>query len=97
MSLRRAFDGGAPEEPVGRLGGTHELQRVTRTAPVAVGTLACPSCDAPVALPGPLAPSADLRCPFCAHDGAVRDFLSLDQPTRPTRVVVRIVAPGLDA
>lgn len=97
MSLRRALDGAGPQEPVGRLGGTEELHRVTRTAPVAVGTLACPGCDAPVALAGPLAPSADLRCPFCAHDGAVRDFLSLEQPTRPTRVVVRIVAPELDA
>jgi hypothetical protein len=92
MSLRRAFDGAGPEEPVGRLGGTHELHRVSRTAPVAVGTLACPSCDAPVALAGPLAPVAALRCPSCAHDGAVRDSRSLGEPTRPQRVVVRVVA-----
>jgi len=34
-----------------------------------------------------------MRCPFCAHRGAVRDFLSLGEPTRPTRVEVRIVTP----
>ncbi|MGB7161269.1 MAG: hypothetical protein WBD40_24640, partial [Tepidisphaeraceae bacterium] len=52
---------------------------------------ACPRCDAPVALGGPVSPADPLGCPFCGHDGAVRDFLSLAAPTRPTRVVVRIV------
>jgi len=94
MSLRRALNAGGPEEPVGRLSATEELHRVTRTAPVAVGTLACPSCDAPVALGGSFGPSAALRCPFCAYDGALRDFLTLGEPTRPTRVVVRLSAPA---
>ena len=56
------------------------------------GTLACPRCDAPVALaPGPASPADPLACPFCSHGGALRDFLSLEEPTRPTRVVVRVV------
>ena len=60
---------------------------------MAVGTLACPVCDAPVA-PGPaaLSPTDALRCPICDHGGAVRDFLSLASPARPARVQVRVVA-----
>jgi hypothetical protein len=32
-----------------------------------------------------------MGCPFCRHDGAVRDFLSLAAPSRPARVEVRVV------
>jgi hypothetical protein len=32
-----------------------------------------------------------LTCPYCLHPGVVRDFLSLGLPTRPARVVVRVV------
>src|SRR3954465_12816786 len=56
------------------------------------GTLACPRCDAPVALAGPVAPADALRCPFCAHAAPVRDFLSLAAPSRPARVEVRVVS-----
>jgi hypothetical protein len=31
-----------------------------------------------------------MACGYCRHAGAVRDFLSLVEPTRPTRVVVRV-------
>ena len=63
-----------------------------RQAPgvLAEGTLACPSCDAPVSPDRPLRPSDPLRCPVCDRSGKVRDFLSLDVPTRPARVVVRV-------
>ena len=91
MSLRRALDGGGPEGPVGRLGGTEELHRVTRNAPVAVGTLACPTCDAPIDLPRPVRTTDPLTCPFCTHTGPARDFISLGKPTRPTRIVVRVI------
>ena len=37
-----------------------------------------------MAMPDPLS------CGYCSHAGAVRDFLSLAEPTRPTRVVVRV-------
>jgi hypothetical protein len=69
-----------------------ELRRTTRSTRVATGTLACPRCDAPVALARPVAPADSLDCPFCAHAGAVRDFLSLAPPSRPARVAVRLVA-----
>jgi len=93
MSLQRDAGGGSgPGRPekVGRLAGTQEERRIVRDAPVAVGTLACPRCDAPVIPAGPVSPASPLHCPFCPYTGAVRDFLSLGEPTRPARVVVRL-------
>ena len=59
---------------------------------MATGTLACPRCDAPVALgPLPVAPADGIGCPFCRHVGVVREFLSLETPTRPARVEIRVV------
>jgi hypothetical protein len=70
----------------------HEERR-TRSGRLATGTLACPLCDAPVALAFGFAGPADpLGCPYCDHTGAVRDFLSLAGPSRPARVAVRIIA-----
>ena len=93
MALHRGIDGSEPvrPDPVGRLDGTYEQRRDARFARIAVGTLACPRCDAPVALGGgPAAPADALACPFCEHDGFVRDFLSLAAPSRPARVEVRV-------
>jgi hypothetical protein len=60
-----------------------------------MGTLACPECDAPVAIGSDrLSPGQRMQCPFCAHRAPVRDFLTLGEPTRPTRVEVRVVAPA---
>ena len=79
-------------EPVGRRGAVEEERRATRSTRLALGTLACPDCDAPVALAGRrLAPAAALNCPYCGHAGALRDFLSLEVPVRPARVEVRVV------
>jgi hypothetical protein len=90
VTIRRSFDG--PERPVGRLGGAHEERRVTRSWRMAIGTLACPACDVPVApAGGPLRPAQALHCPYCGHGAAVRDFLSLSAPARPARVEVRVV------
>jgi hypothetical protein len=58
---------------------------------MAVGTLACPACDLPVALDGPVRPADAIACGFCGRAGAVREFLSLGEPTRPMRVQVRVV------
>jgi hypothetical protein len=70
-----------------------ELRPATRSRTLGVGTLACERCDAPVAAgPRPLSLTDPLRCPFCHHDGRVRDFLSLAAPARPARVVIRVVA-----
>ena len=93
MSIDRRAE--VPGEPVGRAGGTAEERRATRSTVVATGTLACPRCDSPVSPGGrALAPAAPLGCPFCAHTGAVRDFLSLASPSRPARV--RVVVRGAD-
>lgn len=65
-------------------------QRPARTVLLATGSLACPGCDAPVApAPGPHGLSAPLGCSYCGRGGALRDFLSLEQPTRPARVEIR--------
>src|SRR5436305_10045329 len=94
MSFHRAMGGSEPArpDPVGRLAGTLEERRVTRSARLATGTVACPRCDAPVLPAGVVSPADALACPFCGHAAAVRDFLSLAAPPRPARVEVRVVA-----
>jgi hypothetical protein len=89
VSFQRGIDGaGDPGRPE-PVAGEHEL-RIARTRQLGVGTLACPECDAPVALAGPVGPRDLILCPYCWHDAAVRDFLSLEAPTRPARVVVTV-------
>jgi hypothetical protein len=93
VSLHRGFDGSDAfrPEPVERLAGSREIRPDARAWHLATGSLACPSCDAPVVLCAPVAAPADfLACGYCDHFGRVRDFLSLAQPSRPTRVVVRV-------
>jgi hypothetical protein len=89
------MDGSEPvrPEPVGRTSSVHaEHQAAVRH--LASGTLACPACDAPVALGAErLGPAAPIACPFCRHGGPLRDFLSLAAPTRPARVEVRVRVP----
>ncbi|MBV8956514.1 MAG: hypothetical protein JO153_14090 [Solirubrobacterales bacterium] len=71
--------------------GAHaEERRLAPAGRLGTGTLACSRCDAPVALGGPVSPSAGITCPFCGHGARVRDFLSLALPTRPARVQVRV-------
>ena len=68
-------------------------ERRIRSGHLATGTLACPLCDAPVALATRFAGPADpVGCPYCDHAGSVRDFLSLADPSRPARVAVRVIA-----
>lgn len=98
MAFIRGMDGSEPlrPEPVGRLGGMEEERRAERSGLLGTGTLACPRCDAPVALGAePLTPTDPLGCPYCAHTGTVRDFLSLAEPTRPARVAIRVRVPAL--
>jgi uncharacterized paraquat-inducible protein A len=100
MALNRSSDGSDPlrAERVAHVAGDEE-RRVARSSRLGEGTLACPECDAPVALPEarPVTPADALGCPYCGHDGAVRDFLSLAAPSRPARVVVRVVLPAPSA
>jgi hypothetical protein len=66
-------------------------RRANRNGVIASGTIACPRCDAPVAIgPDEVTVTEVLTCPFCAQHGPVREFLSLAVPTRPTRVQVRL-------
>ena len=91
MTLHRGSDGW---DPIARraAAATEEERRAAGVGVLATGTLACPECDAPVA-PGPhgLSPAELVGCPFCAHAGAVREFLTLGEPSRPARVTVRVV------
>jgi hypothetical protein len=93
VSFQRGIDGSDPVDAKG-VGGRLEIhhERRTRSTRLGTGTLACPDCDAPVAIAGPMSPAAALACPYCGHAGALRDFLSLAPPSRPARVVVRVVA-----
>jgi hypothetical protein len=97
MGLHRGIDGSEPvrPHPVGLIAGAAD-QRVARVGTLGTGTLACPGCDAPVALGRDRKrPHEALSCPFCGRAGAVRDFLSLAAPTRPARVEIRLVLnPG---
>lgn len=90
MALHRSTDG---PEADGHARAVHLERRTARTTRLATGTLACPGCDAPVALAGPAAPSDLLACPYCDHAAALRDFLSLATPSRPARVAVWVRPP----
>jgi hypothetical protein len=41
-----------------------------------------------------MSPADPIACPMCDEAGAVRDFLSLAEPSRPARVVVRVIKPA---
>ena len=93
MALQRGSDGGAGarSEPAAGLARAGEIRYDTRVRRLATGTLACPSCDVPVAIgQRPMAPAQPLACPYCGHAAALRDFLSLAAPSRPARVAVRV-------
>jgi len=93
VAFRRFLHGsnaGGPER-VGAGAGPHEVRHDERTTRMAAATLACPACDAPVLLTAPaMAPTDALGCGFCGHEGPLRDFLSLAEPTRPTHVEVHV-------
>jgi hypothetical protein len=94
MGLHRGIDGSEPvrPHPVGRFAGAAVDPSVARVGTLGTGTLACPRCDAPVALGArAMRPHDPLSCPFCGRAAALRDFLSLATPTRPARVEIRLV------
>jgi hypothetical protein len=90
VSLHRGIDGRDPVRPDPIF---HEERRL-RSRRLATGTLACPVCDAPVAPAGTMAPADPVGCPYCHHVARVRDFLSLEHPSRPAHVEVRVVPPA---
>jgi hypothetical protein len=77
-----------------RVAPRYELRRSRATRELATGTLACPHCDAPVLPDGAVSPADPMSCGYCAHEGFVRDFLTLGEPSRPTHVVVRVRVAG---
>jgi hypothetical protein len=93
VAVHRDIEGPQPMRPetVEQLAGRRYRHEAESSWRLATGTLACPSCDAPV-LPGAggMSPSDAISCGYCDETGAVRDFLSLAEPTRPTRVIVRL-------
>jgi hypothetical protein len=91
MSFLRGIDG-SPAGDDRNLAAHEETRRPLRRGVLAVGTLACGRCDAPVSPGGrSLAITDALSCPYCDHAGVVRDFLSLAVPTRPARVEIRVI------
>jgi hypothetical protein len=95
MALHRGIDGSEPVRPDEEGRVVHQEQRIAPSGIVAYGTLACPQCDAPVALGDSRVRPADyLSCPFCLHHAHARDFLSLRAPIRPQRVAVRVTLPA---
>ncbi len=85
----------APEGRPEEIAGLHEERRARRSAWLGVGSLACPQCDAPTPLWATTAtPGTPLGCPYCAHAGSVRDFLSLREPHRAPRVNVYVRQPA---
>jgi hypothetical protein len=93
--LQRGIDGAEPvrPDPVGGTAEAQEHRRRLNAGHLGIGTLACPRCDAPVALAGPASVVDPVGCPYCHHWAAVRDFLSLAAPARPARVEVRVRLP----
>jgi hypothetical protein len=96
VELRRTWSYSGTEP--GAVAGHEQLRRSVRSTQLAAGTLACPRCDAPVAIAKRvLTPADGLTCPYCSHGGPLREFLSLVPPTRPTRVIVRVRRPPVRA
>lgn len=93
MGIDRAFSN---SEPAGRRARAEDLRRDTHVGVMGIGTLACPRCDAPIAPgPGRMVPTDLVSCPICSHGSPARDFLTLAAPSRPARVVVRLVRRGV--
>jgi len=85
-------------DPVGRPLAAEEEHRPAHAWHLGTGTLACPACDAPVALTAPSMSVTDaLACPYCGRAGRLRDFLSLEPPPRPARVRLTVVERYADA
>jgi hypothetical protein len=90
VAFERSFDGSEPVRAQPMEYADLEL-RIARAGTLGVGTLACPGCDAPVFIAGRQRPHDPLSCGYCGREGALREFLSLAPPSRPTRVEIRVV------
>ena len=87
MAFHRRID----REPIGTSGGTEELRRIPQQHRAGHRHDGLPRVRRARMPAGPVRPADPIACPFCGTSGAVRDFLSLEDPARPARVVVRVV------
>jgi hypothetical protein len=95
VTLFRGVGAAPGGSPLTARAAVHEEKRQTiRSTLLGVGTLACSRCDAPIWIGDhPLSLTDQLTCPFCRRPGPARDFLSLAPPTRPARVLMRVIIP----
>ena len=94
MSFQRGIDGSDPvrAQPITARADWQDERHAARPWRLGPATLACPCCDAPVALGGRAVKFSEvLDCPFCRHTAPLRDFLSLALPARPARVEIRMI------
>jgi hypothetical protein len=61
------------------------IQRATHR--LGEGALACPVCEVPVLLAGPVPFTSHLVCPFCLESSPARQFVRLDKFDTPANVV----------
>jgi hypothetical protein len=66
-----------------------ELRPAQRAAWLGVRSLACPSCDMPIAIAGPVGFSDMIACAFCETTAPTRDFIR-DQGWPAVDLIARI-------
>jgi hypothetical protein len=66
-----------------------ELRPAERAAWLGMRSLACPECDVPIALSGPVALSDEIACAFCETAAPVREFIR-DQGWPAVDLIARI-------
>jgi hypothetical protein len=67
-----------------------ELRPAERAAWLRVGSLACPGCDMPITLAGPVGFSDVIACAFCETEAPTRDFVR-DQGWPAVDLIARII------
>jgi hypothetical protein len=83
------------DERIERLPGAEDRRELSRTWQVAGGTLACPECDVPVMPAVAVSLTESLGCPYCRHEAAARNFLTVTDDPRPARVrVMATIVPS---
>jgi hypothetical protein len=91
-------DRGLPEVRLGRAAGADSAleRRIVRDRAqvLAHGALVCPGCGLPIAAHGQLQIAGDVRCGFCDHTAAAREFVVedvFDTVANEVYVVARVV------
>jgi hypothetical protein len=66
-----------------------ELRPAERAAWLGVRSLACPTCDVPIAISGPIGFSDEIACAFCEATAPTREFIR-DQGWPAVDLIARI-------